>query len=77
MMERELNPAHTSQTFQAAGLWFGHLGCLPEAAALAAEGHCCPWAALESITLLLITGATEARGLTAVWWKKLFEHSSA
>lgn len=28
---RELNAAHTSQAFQAAGLWFGHLGWLPEA----------------------------------------------
>lgn len=64
-MERELNPAHTSQTFQAAGLWFGHLGCLPEAAALAAEGHCCPWAALESITLPLVRGAQPHRGTWA------------
>lgn len=40
-------PAHTSQTLQAAGMWFEHLGCLSEVAAFAVAGHCCQRAAPE------------------------------
>lgn len=49
--EERPRPAHTSQTFQAAGLLFEHLDCLSEVAAFAAVGHCCPCFVSENTTL--------------------------
>jgi len=50
-------PAHTTQTFQAAGWWLEHLDCLSEVATFAAVGHCCQGAGLESAALSPSMGA--------------------
>lgn len=69
--EERAKPAHNSQTFQVAGLWFEHLGCLLEVAAFAAVGHCRQCSGLESITLALNTGAQPHSGRWGAWEGRL------